>query len=105
MTAALTLAQKHADKFYFQHGPCCAGCDHWQLVNSCVGLCLKSKIVPGHERASMLGIHGCSLDVGAGHAMTQCDHVCAHFSDAFDWSTLPLHYLREIGFPLMGDRK
>lgn len=75
------MSQKHIDEFYAKHGPCCAGCDHWRWYNSHVGDCLKSRIVPGSERAAMLGIDGISLRVGAGHAMTTRDHVCALFED------------------------
>lgn len=102
MTPALT--QKAIDSFYMKNGPCCAGCDLWQHINSSVGECLNSKIVPGHERTSMLGMHGCSLDVGAGHAMTLRGHVCAHFSDTFDWSKLPPSYLQDIGYHLAEKR-
>ena len=29
--------QEIADRFYAQHGPCCAGCDWWHRVNTLVG--------------------------------------------------------------------
>lgn len=34
--------QELLDKFYFAHGPSCAGCDWWRSLNSRVGECLKS---------------------------------------------------------------
>jgi len=45
----------------------------------------------------MLGITGFSLAIGAGHVFTLRDHNCGDFSDEFDWSSLPLAYLKSIG--------
>jgi hypothetical protein len=89
--------QEWHDRFYTEHGPCCAGCDHWQSLNSTAGECRFSKLVSGTERLAMLGITYSSLKVGAGHVITPRDHVCAHFKDDFDWSTLTPWYLRKIG--------
>lgn len=91
--------QKRMDTFYFEHGPCCAGCDWWRYLNSQAGECLNSKIVGGHERAAMLGIQSASLNPGAGHAFTKREHHCGNFKDTFDWSTLTPRYLREVGAP------
>jgi len=32
-------SQEHVDRFYFAHGPCCAGCDWWRHINSVGGMC------------------------------------------------------------------
>lgn len=94
-----TERQEMIDRFYVENGPCCAGCDHWQSLNSWAGLCTMSKIAPASERVAMLGITGSSLNIGAGHAMTPHDHLCGLFADEFDWSSLPSWYLRKIGHP------
>ena len=89
-------AQEFADRWYVQHGPCCAGCDWWSHDKGIVGECRKSAPVPAGQRVAMLGIHGCSLHIAAGHVMTPRDHHCGDFKDEFDWSTLPDSYLRRI---------
>jgi len=45
----------------------------------------------------MLGIRGVSMDLEPGHVVTAHDHVCGDFKDEFDWSSLPLGYLKRIG--------
>lgn len=73
------------DKFYFEHGPCCAGCDWWRYHNSVVGECLKSGPVSSVDRVSMFGFDSFTLHIEAGHIMTQRDHVCGEFIDTHDW--------------------
>lgn len=90
--------QENIDAFYRAHGPSCAGCDWWRSLNSLAGECRRSAPIAGQERAAMLGITGCSLSVGAGHAMTRRDHLCGEFKDDFDWSGLPPSYLKKIGY-------
>lgn len=91
--------QEAVDAFYHAAGrPCCAGCDWWRHLNSVAGLCTLSPPIPGGERGAMLGLHGSSLNPGAGHAMTPRGHLCGQFRDAFDWRSLPPAYLRRIGF-------
>lgn len=94
--------QEFVDRFYAARGPCCAGCDHWRHLNSMVGECHRAAPVASGDRAGMLGIHGSSLDPGAGHILTRRDHRCGEFTDTFDWSSLPPHYLRAIGRPEPG---
>lgn len=89
--------QKLLDVFYTKNGPCCAGCDWWQYANSVAGQCIKAAPVSGDQRVAMLGITGTSLHVGAGHPLTERGHYCGDFKDEFDWSSLPPHYLRQIG--------
>ena len=36
-------------------------------------------------------------NVEAGHVMTDRAHHCGDFKDDFDWSSLPLVYLKKIG--------
>ena len=98
MTDAVGSAQEESDRFYWRNGPCCAGCDWWRRFNSVAGECTRSAPAPARERWAMLGISGSSLNAGAGHVVTQREHLCGEFRDAFDWSALPAHYLRRIGF-------
>ncbi len=91
--------QEHLDRFYFERGPCCAGCDWWRSVNSRAGECTKSAPVAGKTKYAMLEISGCSLPMNAGHVLTASNHVCGDFKDDFDWSSLPPHYQRRIGYP------
>ena len=95
----MTDRQEFLDRFYFEHGPCCAGCDWWQSLNSRAGLCTKWPPFKEGDRVAMLGITGSSLDVGSGHVMTLRDHLCGWFKDDFDWSSLPLPYRKRIGEP------
>ena len=81
--------QEAADDFYKKNGPCCAGCDHWQRLNSVAGLCAKSRLVSGSDRVGPLGIDGLSLSIGAGLAMTPRAFSCANFVDTFDWPAPP----------------
>lgn len=91
--------QEILDRFYFQRGPCCAGCDWWESLSAMSGNCTKSAPVSDHERWAMLGITGCSLSPGSGHVVTPRDHRCGDFKDEFDWTTLPLPYRKRIGAP------
>jgi hypothetical protein len=45
----------------------------------------------------MLGIQGASVNASAGHIMTPRQHRCGEFRDTFDWSSLPVPYLKRIG--------
>ena len=92
--------QEHLDRYYWQHGPCCAGCDHWRSRSSLVGECTRSAPVSGTERMAMLGISWSSLPMGAGHALTRRDHSCGEFRDEFDWSSLSLSYRKQVGAPV-----
>ncbi len=89
--------QEFIDRFYWSHGPCCGGCDHWRSLNSHAGECSKAAPVPGRERAAMLGIEGYSINIGAGHPLTRLSHQCGDFKDEFDWLSLPLAYRASIG--------
>jgi hypothetical protein len=97
MTEGITALQEFLDRLYFEHGPCCAGCDWWRSMSTQVGDCTKSAPVDGHTRWEMLGIEKCSLKPLPGHIVTACDHVCGSFKDEFDWTTLPLPYRKRIG--------
>lgn len=89
--------QELLDRFYTEHGPCCAGCDWWRHLNSVVGECRKSAPVDADQRFDVLNLSYASLRVEAGHILTRREHHCGDFKDEFDWSTLPPHYLRHIG--------
>ena len=93
----MSETQEFVDAFYAKNGKCCAGCDHWRHINSLAGECLQSKILPGKERADMLGYTSHSMNFPSGHAITLHGHCCALFADTFDWATLPPWYLRKIG--------
>ena len=80
--------QEWIDRFYFQHGPCCAGCDWWRSFNSATGECTKSAPVSAEERWAMLGMSNASLNTGAGHVVTRREYLCGEFKDEFDWSSL-----------------
>ena len=90
--------QTFIDKFYMKNGPCCAGCDYWRHDGSIVGECTNSKIIPAKERASLLNFKNVSYNMGAGHALTRRDYVCGQFKDNFNWESLPLLYLKQIGY-------
>lgn len=86
MSALRKKVQRSHDRFYHEHGPCCAGCDWWQWHNSRVGECTRSAPVPGIQRVSMIGMTSPSLEPAAGHILTLRDHVCGQFEDTYDWS-------------------
>ena len=75
-------AEKQAiiDQFATEHGPCCAGCDYWRWHNSVVGDCLRTAPVSGGDRVALLGMTGCSAQIGAVHIMTPREHWCGEFS-------------------------
>lgn len=97
MSAATERLQELLDRFYFENGQCCAGCDWWRYVNSVVGECTRTAPVAGIERFAMIGLQAASLSPGAGHIMTMREHHCGEFKDEFDWSAMPADYLRRIG--------
>ena len=97
MTGAMTEGQESVDRFYWSHGPCCAGCDWWRHFNSAAGECLKSPPVSGDERWGIIGLTGHSLPIGAGHILTPREHRCGAFADTFDWTSLPLAYQKRVG--------
>lgn len=92
--------QFNLDTFYHKHGKCCAGCDWWRSLNSVAGECTNSAPVSGEQRTSMLGIVGMSWRPEPGHQITDRAHACGDFKDEFDWSSLPLSYLKRIGAQL-----
>lgn len=89
--------QEAMDRFYWSHGPCCAGCDWWKYLNSVVGECRRSPPVRHGDRLGVIGIEGCSLPMSAGHILTPRNHCCGEFKDSFDWASLSPAYRRRIG--------
>lgn len=79
--------QRCNDRYYSEHGPCCAGCDYWHSFGV-IGECRRSAPVSAAERFSMVAFvpsaHGKSPD--AGHIVTDRSHVCGEFKDECDWS-------------------
>lgn len=92
--------QEWHDRFYFRNGPCCAGCDWWEIIGATSGQCLRSAPVSGESRMAMLGIEWCSHPIAAGHVITPRDHHCGEFKDEFDWNRLPLPYRKRVGAPV-----
>lgn len=82
MTSRQERTQALLDKFYQEHGPCCAGCDWWRWHDAVAGECIRTVPVPGHERLGMLGIQWTSQPVPAGHIMTPREHYCGEFFDS-----------------------
>lgn len=103
--AMSAIWQESVDRFYFRHGPCCAGCDWWRSISPLVGDCTKSKLVSGQERWDAIGIDKASLRLPAGHVITKRDHVCGNFKDEFDWTSLPLPYRQRVGDPSLKPTK
>lgn len=93
--------QEWLDRFYFTHGPCCAGCDWWRSLSSQIGECRRSApTMSSTDGLQLMGIDWCSRDFGAGHMITNKDHHCGDFKDGFDWSSLPLPYRKRVGAPI-----
>ena len=89
--------QRLLDQFYWRNGACCAGCDHWEYINSLIGECKAAAPVSGAERLAMIGVGRSSLQSDAGHVLTKRNHKCGAFKDDFDWQSLPLAYRKSIG--------
>lgn len=100
--ALTTKTQEAVDRFYIQHGPCCAGCDWWAHISSLIGECRKSAPVSAEQRYSMVRMDRISWQLSgepeAGHILTNREHHCGDFKDEFDWPSLPPAYLRRIGW-------
>jgi hypothetical protein len=100
--APSTKSQEAADRFYVKQGPCCAGCDWWHHSTAVIGECRKSAPVAAAERHGMVVMDWTSWRLAgepkAGHILTNREHHCGDFKDEFDWSSLPPHYLRKIGW-------
>lgn len=89
--------QEKCDTLYFEIGPCCAGCDHWQSDMGNLGYCTASGIVSGDQVMRSMGITWSSYTPPPGFPLTEADFRCGLFKDDFDWSSLPEEYLRKIG--------
>lgn len=89
--------QERLDSFYWKHGRCCAGCDHWSSMAGDIGQCHAAPIVSGTDVVRSLGMTFCSYNPAPDHPYTKRDHVCGTFKDEFDWSTLDADYLKRIG--------
>lgn len=91
--------QESMDRFYWENGKCCAGCDHWHCEQGHTGQCTAAPPVSGEQVIKSLGLRGCSYVPPPDHPYTKMDFVCGAFKDGFDWSTLEEEYLMRIGFP------
>lgn len=85
------------DKTYWEKGQCCAGCDFWKSDSGRLGGCSANGLFSGDDVARSLGITWASIKFKAGFPYTEMDFHCGRFTDNFDWSELPKHYLRQIG--------
>lgn len=78
----------NADRFYLDHGPCCAGCDWWRFLSPAVaGECTRFPPNQSHDAAAGLGMSGCSLPRSTAN-LTMRDHLCGEFRDTFDWASV-----------------
>lgn len=91
--------QERCDCFYWKHGRCCAGCDHWSSEAGDIGECMSAPPVSGVDVLRSLGIDWCTYTPPPGQPFTKRDHVCGAFKDEFDWSTLDDVYRQKIGAP------
>jgi len=91
--------QEFHDRFYFERGPCCAGCDRWRSISGLIGECHARAPVSGHERYSAILGNPSPMPMPAGHILTYRDHHCGDFKDEFDWEALPLPYRLRVGEP------
>lgn len=89
--------QERCDSFYWKHGRCCAGCDHWSSEAGDIGECASAPPISGVEVLRSLGIDWCSYTPPPGQPFTRRDHVCGAFQDNFDWPSLGEEYLRKVG--------
>lgn len=91
--------QKRCDAFFWKHGRCCAGCDHWGSEAGDIGECLSAPPISGEQVLKSLGITWSSWTPPPGQPFTHRDHVCGAFQDTFDWASLGEEYLASIGAP------
>ncbi len=89
--------QREIDRFFWGSGPCCAGCDWWQHLNTLTVLCTKSAPIAGPDRVTMIGMENVSMQIAGGHPFTAREHRCGEFTDEFDWLSLSITYRRSIG--------
>lgn len=91
--------QEKLDRFYWSHGRCCAGCDHWLSEQGMTGQCMSAPPVSGLDVLRSMGITFSTYTPPPGQPYTAHDHVCGAFKDEFDWSTLDPEYRKRIGAP------
>lgn len=89
--------QEMCDALYWSKGQCCAGCDHWESHSALWGRCKAAQIVSGADVLRSLGVTWSSYIPSPGHPYTRAQKHCGLFKDDFDWSTLPIEYLKRIG--------
>jgi len=89
--------QELMDRYYWSHGPCCAGCDHWSSEGGYNGKCAAAGVMSGSDVLRSLGITFSTFIVEPGFPFTRHDFYCGKFRDDFDWASLPMEYLDAIG--------
>jgi len=89
--------QEECDKTYWENGPCCAGCDHWESDMGDTGRCTNAPIMSGSDVLLSMGVTFSSYTPPPGHPHTEARHSCGAFKDEFDWGRLPKEYLKRIG--------
>jgi len=89
MTERVVAPLDDADRFYFEHGPCCSGCDWWDSYPGFrLGACHKN--APGPKVHLPPGWEGCSAPkLYSEWPITMRDTVCGDFRDTFDWAQIP----------------
>lgn len=87
------------DFFYWHHGLCCAGCDHWQPLNALVGDCeqLAANDLASEVQHSGASIYRITSAIVSPAALTERGHLCQAFVDSFPWQAMPPPYLERIG--------
>ena len=88
--------QEECDRFYWENGRCCAGCDHWGSDAALIGTCAAAGIVSGQQVLASMGLQSCSYTPPPGLPYTNHNFHCGKFRDDFDWLTLPVEYLERI---------
>lgn len=90
--------QEMLDRFYWKHGPCCAGCDHWRALDGFIGECRKRAEQPLVEspKRRISAIHARTA-MPISREVTARHHRCEVFMDGFPWQAMPLPYLERIG--------
>lgn len=89
--------QEKCDSLYWNHGKCCAGCDHWLHGVGRFGQCDAAGIMSGKDVLHSLDMRSCTYEPAPDKPYSQDKYCCGKFEDGFDWSSLPNEYLRSIG--------
>ncbi|WP_426032677.1 hypothetical protein [Cypionkella sp. TWP1-2-1b2] len=90
--------QQTCDALYWEFGPCCGGCDHWDSSEGLTGGCSANGLVSGADVLRSMDISFSSYMPPPGFPATKAKFRCGKFKDDFDWQSLPAEYLKSIGY-------